>query len=72
MADIDPWLMQQVLDISKRQRETDVEHHFQADYVGTGFEVAKWGVFCHPTRLRNRPAPLKHHRSDNARGSEGG
>ena len=59
MADIDAAFMQQVFDISKGQRETDVQHYRQADNLTARFEVAKWVRIRHPVRLRNRPARLK-------------
>ena len=31
-----------------------------------GFHVAKWGVFCHQTRLQSRPTRFKFVYSDNA------
>lgn len=33
VADIDPALEQQVLDVSQRQRETHVHHHYQPDHL---------------------------------------
>ena len=59
MADLDPALVQQIFDIPKRERETDVQHHRKADDLGTGFEVLKRGRPDHGQKLRNRAAPLK-------------
>jgi hypothetical protein len=64
MANIDAAFMQKILHIPKRKRETDVEHHRQTDDFGTGFEVAKRRVFCHPVKLQSRPARLKPVSSD--------
>jgi hypothetical protein len=47
MANIDAALVQQILDIPKGQRETNVEHHRQADNLAARFEVAKWIRFGH-------------------------
>ena len=41
VADLDPTLMKEVLQVAKRQRETNVEHHCQADDVWTRLEVAE-------------------------------
>ena len=64
MADIDAAFVQQVFDISKRQRKTDVKHHRQTDNLTARFEIAKWIRFGHPARLRNHPARLKQFCSD--------
>ena len=40
-ADLDTAFMQQVLHVAKRQRETNVEHHCQADDVWGCLEVAQ-------------------------------
>jgi hypothetical protein len=66
MADFDAALVQQVLHIPKRKREPDVGHDRQADGLRTGFEVAKWGAFCHSTTAGNRPARFKTVSSDSA------
>ena len=66
MADIDAAFVQQIFDIAKGQRETDVQHHRQADNLTARFEIAKWIRFGHPVRLRNRPARLKRFCSDSA------
>ncbi len=59
MAHIDASLVQQIFDITKRKRKPDVQHHRQADDLGTGFEVFERGRFGHSQTLRNLPAPLK-------------
>jgi hypothetical protein len=67
MADVDAALMKQVFDVAEREWETNVQHHRQANDIGTGFEVAKWRTFCHPAKLRNHPARLKSVLSDSAK-----
>ena len=47
MADIDPAFMQQIFDIPKRERKSDVQHHRKADNLWTGFEVLEGGRFGH-------------------------
>ena len=41
VANVDPALEQQVLDVAQAQREADVHHHHQADHLGRGVEVAE-------------------------------
>ena len=64
MADFDAAFVQQIFHIAERQRETNVQHHCQADNLAARFEVAKWGSFRRPAKLRNRPARLKPNPSD--------
>ena len=64
MADIDAAFVQQIFHIAKGQRETDIQHHRQADNLAARFEIAKWIRFGHPERLRNHPARLKQISSD--------
>ncbi len=59
VADLDTTLVEEVLDVSKRQREPDVEHHRQADDLRARLELVKRGAFGHPARLATRPARLK-------------
>jgi len=59
MADFDAPLAQQVLDVPERKREADVQHHRQADDLGTGLEVAERVRRGHAARLEPPPAPLK-------------
>ena len=66
MADIDTAFVEQIFDISKRKRKPDVKHHCKANDLGTGFEVAKWRVFCHLNKLEPRPTRLKPVSSDSA------
>jgi hypothetical protein len=41
VADVDPTLMQQVFDISKRERESDIYHDRKPGDFGLRLEVAK-------------------------------
>ncbi len=66
VTDIDSSLVQQVFDISKRKRKTDIHHYSSADDLGRRLEVAKWRRSCHPKTLRNRPALFKSVFSDTA------
>lgn len=59
MADVDAALVQKALDITERQRKTDVQHYRQADHLTARFKIPKWIRFGHPARLGNRPAQLK-------------
>ena len=52
VADVDAAFMQQILDISKRQREADIHHHRQADDFRDGFEVTERIGPGHPFWLR--------------------
>ena len=57
VADIDATLVQQILNISKRKRKTDIHHNRQADDFGRRLEVLEWVAFCHPEKLG---VPLTH------------
>lgn len=65
MADIDAGFVQQILDIAKGQRETDLHHHRQADNLATGFEIEKCIRFGQVEMLQIRPGRLKLVLSDN-------
>jgi hypothetical protein len=41
VAQVDPALKQEVLDVPQRQREPHIHHHHQADHLGRGIEVAE-------------------------------
>jgi hypothetical protein len=41
LTDVDTALEQQVLDITQRQRESDVRHHHKADHLGRKIEAAE-------------------------------
>jgi hypothetical protein len=64
VADFDTALMQQVFNVAERQGKSNIHHYCQADNLRAGFEVAEWGVHCHPAKLRNHPARLKLVSSD--------
>ena len=64
MADLYASLVQQIFDVSKRQREPNIQHHRQADDLRAGFEVFEWGAFDHFESLRKPPARLKPSSSD--------
>ncbi|WP_282151449.1 alpha/beta-hydrolase family protein [Ruegeria atlantica] len=56
--------MQQIFDIPKRERETDVQHHCKANDLRAGFEILERGRIGHVQKLRNTPARLKQSSSD--------
>ncbi len=64
MAHVDASLVQQIFDIPKRERETDVQHHRKADDLGAGFEILERDRFGHSKKVCNRAAPLKQSSSD--------
>jgi hypothetical protein len=66
MADVDAALMQEVFDIAKRKRETDIHHHGQTDDLGARLEIAKRAAFCHPSTLIAHAARLNRFCSDSA------
>lgn len=60
MADVYAALMQQILYMPERERETDVKHHREVDDLWACFELLKRLAFCdagkggrHRTRLRS-------------------
>ena len=57
MADLDIALEQQVLDLTERQRITDVQHHREANNFGRTVEIAE-GIFD-PLRLGSITRQLK-------------
>ena len=58
--------VEQIFDIPKRQRKPNIQHHGQADYLRTGFEILDGGAFGHNLTLV-RPLPcLKQSSSDKA------
>ena len=64
VADIDTALEQQIFNLSRGQRITDVHHRREADHLGRTVEIAK--RITHRRRLRNVPPRLKPIYSDNA------
>ena len=59
VADIHTALVQQVLDIPQRKRKSNIEYKRQANDLGAAMKLLERIAFCHPLRLRNRPARLK-------------
>ena len=57
VRDIDASLMEEVLDVSQREREADIHHHRQADDLVRSLEIIKW--ITHRARLENYVAALK-------------
>ena len=70
VADVDPPLEQNILDLSQRQRIADIHHHHEADHLWRAAEITE-GI-AHRRRLRNLARWLKPIYSDNARLSQGG
>ena len=66
MADIDPSLVQQILDISKGKWKPHIDHHHKADDLRRGSKIPKRATSCHPSNEGGRPARLKPIPSDNA------
>ncbi|WP_413849584.1 hypothetical protein [Tateyamaria sp.] len=66
MADINAPFMEQIFNIAKGQRETDVHHNRQSDNLTARFEIAKRIKIGHPARLQTRPARLNPVSSDSA------
>jgi hypothetical protein len=56
MADLDAAFVQEILHITERQREPDVQHHCEADDLRARLEIAERGAFCHKATLAVRPA----------------
>ena len=66
MADIVSPLMQQVFNVSKRERKQDLEHRCQVNDLGARHEVAKRGPFGHEPTLTSTLFRLKPSSSDSA------
>jgi hypothetical protein len=65
VADVDAPLVQNILDLSQRQRIADIRHHHEADHLGRAVEITE-GI-AHRRRLRILARRLKPIYSDNAR-----
>ena len=65
MADLNATFVQEIFNITERERKPTIKHHSQADDLWACFEVAEWGVFCHKARLRIRLPRLNLVLSDN-------
>src|SRR5665811_882932 len=70
VADIDPPLVEQILDLSQRKRIADVHHHHEADHLGRRVEIAE-GIL-HRRTLKKRDRSLKPIYSDIAFRAYGG
>lgn len=57
VADIDPAFLKQILNLTQRQRKSDIHHHRQADHLGRGLEVPE-GI-SHPRTLRDAFSAFK-------------
>ncbi len=66
MADIYTISAQKILNIPRRRRKSNIEHHGGLDDVGNDFEVLKWVPFYHTIKLHNHPVRLKPISSDRA------
>lgn len=66
IAHVDAALMQQVFDITRRQREAGVQHHGRADDFGRSPEVTKWAALLRDGKLLRRPARFNQVSSDSA------
>ena len=58
MADLNATFVQEIFNITERERKPNIKHHSQADDLWARFKVPEWGVFCHTERLRDHPARL--------------
>ena len=61
MRDVDAALVQQVLDVSKRQRVADIHHHREADDLRRGLEVTKNARVAHArkaTAIHSNDKPI--------------
>lgn len=65
MADVDPALVQKLLNDPKRQWEPDVEHHRQTDDIHTAMEAFDQVSVAHIPRLSGHPDRLNLNPSDN-------
>lgn len=70
-TDIDPTFVKQILHISKRKREANVQHHSEASDLGRSFEVKEMVRFGHLKRLLRHPARFNQVSSNNAVATKG-
>src|SRR6056297_3357481 len=66
VTDVDAALVEQVLDISQREREAHVQHNGQTDDLPAAVEILEGVFLAHPRKLWNRPARLNQLLSDTA------
>src|SRR5680860_151120 len=52
LADVNAALMEEVFDVSKRQREADIHHHGQSNDLGRRLKVPKWAMGHGAANLR--------------------
>lgn len=64
MAHVNTTLVEQVPDVSMRQRKPYIEHDSQTNDLWAGFEVAEWGAYGHPAKEDPATVRLKHGSSD--------
>ena len=64
VSDVDATFEQQILNLPKQQRITDLHHHREADHLGRAIEISE--RTSHPQRLRNALRRLKPICSDKA------
>lgn len=65
VAHIDTPLMQKILHIAGRQRETDIQHHGQTDDLAAGIKVTEGAALYYSMTLQNRPPRLNPVSFDN-------
>ena len=56
MADLNATFVQEIFNITERERKPNIKHHSQADDLRDRFKVPEWGVFCHLRILQIHPA----------------
>ena len=66
MTDFNPTLVKQILHISERKREANIQHHSEANDFRRRFEVTEWVSFGHSKMLLRHPARFNQVSSDNA------
>jgi hypothetical protein len=59
MRDVDPPLVQKVLNVPQRKRVADIHHDRQADDLGARFEIPKNAGVTHPVRIAALPVSRK-------------
>jgi len=55
---------QEALDVSKWEREADIQHHYQANDLGAGFEIAKSVAFFRSAAQLAQPTDFNQVVSD--------
>ena len=62
VAQIDPALEEEVLDVAQRKRKPDVHHNHEADHLGRWVEIAEWADGFAGTWHRRRLAVFRLNR----------